>query len=115
MTDMTPHPEVSLSASAARRIAALIEMEGDRDLMLRLSVSGGGCSGFQYGFSFDKSVQQDDRVFERDGVKLVVDDTSLELLAGSEVDFVEDLVGASFQVKNPNAQSSCGCGSSFSL
>ena len=115
MTDMTPHPQVTLSASAAKRIATLIDMEGDAALMLRLSVSGGGCSGFQYGFTFDKATQQDDRIFERDGVKLVIDDTSLELLSGSEVDYVEDLVGAAFQVKNPNAQSSCGCGSSFSV
>lgn len=115
MNDMTPQPQVSLSASAAKRIATLIDMEGDAGLMLRLSVSGGGCSGFQYGFSFDKATQQDDRIFERDGVKLVIDDTSLELLAGSEIDFVEDLVGASFQVKNPNAQSICGCGNSFSV
>jgi iron-sulfur cluster insertion protein len=107
--------QVTVSESAAKRIAALIAMEGDADLMLRLSVSGGGCSGFQYGFTFDKSVQQDDRVFERDGIKVVIDDTSLDLLTGSEVDFVEDLVGASFQVRNPNATSSCGCGSSFSV
>jgi iron-sulfur cluster insertion protein len=83
--------------------------------MLRLAVSGGGCSGFQYGFSFDDARNEDDRVFERDGVKLVVDDTSLDLLVGAEVDFVEDLVGSSFQVRNPNASSSCGCGSSFSV
>ena len=83
--------------------------------MLRLAVSGGGCSGFQYGFSFDDARNEDDRVFERDGVKLVVDETSLDLLVGAEVDFVEDLVGSSFQVRNPNASSSCGCGSSFSV
>ena len=109
-----PH-QVTVSDNAAKRIATLIQMEGDADLMLRLSVSGGGCSGFQYGFSFDKSQQQDDRVFERNGVKVVIDDTSLELLAGAEIDFVEDLVGASFQIRNPNASSSCGCGNSFSV
>jgi iron-sulfur cluster insertion protein len=109
-----PH-QVTVSDNAAKRIATLIEMEGDAGLMLRLSVSGGGCSGFQYGFSFDKSQQQDDRVFERNGVKVVIDDTSLELLAGAEIDFVEDLVGASFQIRNPNASSSCGCGNSFSV
>lgn len=107
--------QVTVSENAAKRIAQLIAMEGDQDLMLRLSVSGGGCSGFQYGFSFDKSAQQDDHLFERNGVKVIIDDTSLDLLSGSEIDFVEDLVGASFQVKNPNAASSCGCGSSFSL
>jgi len=122
MNDMTPTPtnapaerNVVLTASAAKRIGELIAQEGDTSLMLRLSVSGGGCSGFQYGFSFDNATQPDDHLFERDGVKMVVDDTSLDLLAGAEVDFVEDLVGSAFQVRNPNATSSCGCGSSFSV
>jgi iron-sulfur cluster insertion protein len=106
---------LSLSESAARRVAALRRMEGDETLMLRISVSGGGCSGFQYGFSFDNVRNEDDHVFERDGVQVVVDDVSLDLLAGSEIDFVEDLMGASFQVRNPNASSSCGCGSSFAI
>ena len=106
---------VSLSASAAARVAWLVAQEGKPGLMLRVSVSGGGCSGFQYGFSLDDTVNPDDRTFERDGVTAVIDEASLELLAGSEVDYVEDLVGASFQVKNPNAASSCGCGSSFSI
>jgi len=121
MNDMSPSStgsadrQVSITDSAAKRIAWLMQQEGDAALMLRLSVSGGGCSGFQYGFSFDKSQQVDDHLFERDGVKVVVDDTSLDLLAGAEIDFVEDLVGAAFQVRNPNAVSSCGCGSSFSV
>jgi iron-sulfur cluster insertion protein len=115
MNDMTPVKEVSLTASAARRIGALIAAEGNAGLMLRLAVSGGGCSGFQYGFSFDDSRNADDAVFERDGVKLLVDETSLGLLGGAEVDFVEDLVGSSFQVRNPNATSSCGCGTSFAI
>jgi len=115
MNQISPVKEVSLSAAAARRIAALIAAEGNPAHMLRLAVSGGGCSGFQYGFSFDDARNEDDRVFERDGVKLVVDETSLDLLGGAEVDFVEDLVGSSFQVRNPNASSSCGCGSSFSV
>jgi iron-sulfur cluster insertion protein len=119
MNDMTPPTtgdrRVGLTESAAKRVAWLIAQEGDAGLMLRLSVSGGGCSGFQYGFSFDNSRQADDHVFERDGVKMLVDDTSLDLLAGAEVDYVEDLVGSSFQVKNPNASSSCGCGSSFAV
>jgi iron-sulfur cluster insertion protein len=106
---------VSLSASAAARVAWLIEQEDRPGLMLRVSVSGGGCSGFQYGFSFDDTVNPDDRTFERDGATAVIDEVSLELLAGSEIDFVEDLIGASFQVKNPNAASSCGCGASFSI
>ena len=115
MNQMSPVKEVSLTAAAARRIGALIAAEGNPGLMLRLAVSGGGCSGFQYGFTFDDTQNEDDRVFERDGIKLVVDETSLDLLVGAEVDFVEDLVGSSFQVRNPNASSSCGCGSSFSL
>jgi len=115
MNQMSPVKEVSLTAAAARRIGALIAAEGNPGLMLRLAVSGGGCSGFQYGFTFDDTRNEDDLVFERDGIKLVVDETSLDLLVGAEVDFVEDLVGSSFQVRNPNASSSCGCGSSFSL
>ncbi|UTW54237.1 iron-sulfur cluster insertion protein ErpA [Kordiimonas sp. SCSIO 12610] len=106
---------VSLSAKAAERVAALIEQQGNDNLKLRLSVSGGGCSGFQYGFEFDEEQKNDDIVVERDGVTMLVDNTSLLYLFGSEVDFVEDLVGASFQVVNPNASSSCGCGSSFAI
>jgi len=106
---------VTVTDSAVERIAFLKHQEGNDALMLRVSVSGGGCSGFQYGFSFDDTVNSDDLTFERDGVTAVVDEASLELLAGSEVDYVEDLVGASFQIKNPNAASSCGCGSSFSI
>ena len=83
--------------------------------MLRVAVSGGGCSGFQYGFSFDDTVRDDDLTFERDGVKVVVDEVSLDLLAGAEIDYVEELIGASFQIRNPNATSSCGCGSSFAI
>ncbi len=106
---------VSLSASAAKRVAWLLEQEEQPGLMLRVSVSGGGCSGFQSGFSLDDTVNPDDRTFGRDGVTAVIDEVSLELLAGSEIDYVEELVGASFQVKNPNAASSCGCGASFSI
>src|SRR3954464_13967242 len=106
---------VTLTESAARRVGVLRANEGNPALMLRIAVSGGGCSGFQYGFSFDDTVNDDDAVFERDGVKLVVDDVSLDLLNGAEIDFVEDLMGSSFQVRNPNATASCGCGSSFSV
>jgi iron-sulfur cluster insertion protein len=106
---------VELTAAAARRVAVLKAQENVPDAFLRLAVSGGGCSGFQYGFSFDDQRQAEDHVFERDGVALVVDEVSLELVKGAEIDFVEDLMGASFQVKNPNAASSCGCGSSFSV
>lgn len=106
---------VGLSERAASRVAQLIEQQGNPALKLRLSVSGGGCSGFQYGFDFDESQKPDDIVVTRDGVTMLVDSMSLLYLMGSEVDFVEDLVGASFQVVNPNASSSCGCGSSFAI
>ena len=101
--------------SAAKRIAFLREQEEVGNANLRIAVSGGGCSGFQYGLSFDDQTNPDDRVFERDGVGVVIDDVSLDLLNGAEVDFVEDLMGASFQIRNPNAASSCGCGNSFSI
>jgi iron-sulfur cluster insertion protein len=107
--------QVTLSANAARRIAELKTAEQSQAAFLRLAVSGGGCSGFQYGFSFDDTRQDDDLVFARDGVELVIDEVSLELVKGSEIDFVEDLMGAYFQVRNPNAASSCGCGNSFSV
>jgi len=107
--------QVTLSASAERRIAELKTAEQSQASFLRLAVSGGGCSGFQYGFSFDDTRQEDDLVFARDGVELVIDEVSLELVKGSEIDFIEDLMGAYFQVRNPNAASSCGCGNSFSV
>lgn len=107
--------QVNITESAARRIAALKSAEGNDRLMLRIAVSGGGCSGFQYGFTLDEARQDDDILFERSGVKVVIDTTSLELLGGAEVDFVEELVGSSFQIRNPNATSSCGCGNSFSI
>ncbi len=104
---------LTVSESAARRVAFLIGQEGNPALMLRLTVSGGGCSGFQYGFGFDDTANDDDFIFERDGTRVVTDDSSLDLLAGSTLDYVEDLMGAAFQIKNPNATSSCGCGNSF--
>lgn len=106
---------MSISANAAKRIGELARLEGDPNLMLRVSVAGGGCSGFRYGFDFDTEVKDDDQVFERDGVKLVIDEVSLELLGGSELDYVDDLIGSYFEVRNPNASSSCGCGASFSI
>ncbi len=106
---------MALTENAARRVAKLKQMEGNEALMLRLSVSGGGCSGFSYGFALDDKQGDDDHLFEAHGVTLVVDDTSLDLLAGATVDFVEDLVGSAFAIKNPNATSTCGCGSSFSV
>lgn len=106
---------IILTESAVRRIAALKAQEEAADAFLRIAVSGGGCSGFQYGFTFDDQKNEDDCVFERDGVAVVVDDVSLGLLSGAEIDFIEDLMGASFHIKNPNAASSCGCGNSFSI
>jgi iron-sulfur cluster insertion protein len=106
---------ITVTESAAKRIAVLRDQEQVGDALLRIAVSGGGCSGFQYGLSFDDQTNPDDRVFERDGVGVVVDELSLDLLNGAEVDFVEDLMGASFQIRNPNAASSCGCGNSFSI
>jgi iron-sulfur cluster insertion protein len=106
---------IVVSESAARRVAFLRTQEDAAGAFLRIAVSGGGCSGFQYGFSFDDSRQDGDVVFERDGVQVIVDDVSLDLLNGAEIDFVEDMMGASFQIKNPNAASSCGCGNSFSV
>lgn len=111
----SPPREVSLTASAARRLAEIVAADGREGLMLRLSVAGGGCSGFQYQFSLDTTVNADDRVFERDGQKLVVDEVSLDLLAGSEVDYEDGLMAAHFTVRNPNATASCGCGASFSV
>ena len=106
---------LTVSDAAAKRIAFLKEQEGDKALMLRITVSGGGCSGFQYGFSFDDTVTPDDLVFEKNGVQVVTDQVSMDLLVGSEVDFVDDLMGSYFQITNPNATASCGCGTSFSV
>ena len=109
-----PHPAVSLSKSAAERVRVLAAGEGQPDLMLRLSVSGGGCSGYSYAFSLDGETTADDHVFAAHGAKLVVDDVSLGLLDGAEVDYVDDMLAASFRITNPNAKSTCGCGTSFS-
>ena len=118
MTESTSEIEdrhIVVTENAARRIAALRTQEEADGAFLRIAVSGGGCSGFQYGFTFDEQRSDDDFVFERDGIAVVVDDVSLGLLNGAEVDFVEDLMGASFRINNPNAESSCGCGNSFSI
>jgi iron-sulfur cluster insertion protein len=118
----TPEPQnpgdsarFGITASAAKRVAALKAAEGNDALMLRITVSGGGCAGFQYGFDFDAESREDDHIFERDGIKVVIDEMSLELLAGGVVDFKEDLLGSYFSIENPNATSSCGCGTSFSI
>lgn len=106
--------KVALSLSAARRIKTLNAQDGTNKAF-RITVSGGGCSGFQYEFKLDDQHADDDLTFERDGAVLITDETSLDLIAGAEIDFVEDLMGAYFQVKNPNATSSCGCGTSFAI
>jgi iron-sulfur cluster insertion protein len=107
--------EIRLTDRAVRRIAQLKEAEGNAQLMLRIAVSGGGCSGFQYGFSLDDQRTDEDRIFRRGDVSIVIDDVSFDLLKGSELDFVEDLIGSYFALKNPNATSTCGCGSSFAV
>jgi iron-sulfur cluster assembly accessory protein len=106
--------DISITESAARRVAAIAARK-QRPAILGLSVDGGGCAGFTYKFELAEAADADDSVAERDGVKLVVDPISLDLVRGSAVDFVEDLSGAAFRVTNPNAQSGCGCGSSFSV
>lgn len=100
--------------AAASKVRALIEEEGDPGLKLRVFIQGGGCSGFQYGFTFDEETAEDDTVMEKGGVTLLVDAMSLQYLLGAEIDYKDDLDGAQFVVKNPNARSTCGCGSSFS-
>jgi iron-sulfur cluster insertion protein len=112
---LAPPALLEFTHNAAAKVAALIQEEGNPALKLRLYVTGGGCSGFQYGFSFDTAVNGDDRVFINGDAAVVIDETSLELLAGSQIDFVEDMVGSSFQISNPNATSSCGCGNSFAI
>ena len=107
-------PEISLSPAAARRIQTLAQDEG-RPLMLRVAVSAGGCSGFQYEFDLVDLAESDDLTIEHDGAKAVVDQVSMVLLKGSQIDFVDELVGAQFRINNPNAKSSCGCGVSFSV
>jgi len=105
---------VTISQRAARRIGEILKSEGD-GAMLRISVEGGGCSGFQYKFDVERDRAADDLVNERDSAVVVVDPASVPFLSGSEVDFVDDLIGASFRVNNPNATASCGCGTSFSI
>jgi iron-sulfur cluster insertion protein len=100
--------------SAASKVAELIAEEGNPELKLRVFVQGGGCSGFQYGFTFDEIQNDDDTVMQKNGVSLLIDSMSYQYLIGAEIDYKEDLQGAQFVIKNPNATSTCGCGSSFS-
>jgi iron-sulfur cluster insertion protein len=103
------------SDSAASKVKALIDEEGNTELKLRVFVTGGGCSGFQYGFTFDEEKNEDDTVMEKNGVQLLIDAMSYQYLMGAEIDYTEGLEGAQFVIKNPNATSTCGCGSSFSV
>ncbi len=101
--------------SAARKVAELIEEEGNPELKLRVFITGGGCSGFQYGFTFDEAMQEGDESVEKAGVTLLVDPMSFQYLQGAEIDYKEDIEGAQFVIRNPNATTTCGCGSSFSV
>jgi len=109
----TDHP-LTFTAAAAAKVASLIAEEGNPNLKLRLYIQGGGCSGFQYGFAFEENAAEDDTHVITDGVTLLVDPMSLQYLQGAEVDFTEGLQGAQFVIRNPNAVTTCGCGSSFS-
>lgn len=111
----TEPPVVQISPAAAARIRALMEADKDPDLMLRVLVMGGGCSGFSYGFNLERARFDDDAVFEEAGVRVVVDAASLDLLRGSVIDYTDDLMASAFTVRNPNATSTCGCGTSFAI
>ena len=106
---------IGISDGAAKQIADLIEKESKTGMRLRVAVSGGGCSGFQYGFSLDNITNDDDHLFKKNNIEVVVDEVSLEYLSGSELDYVQDLIGSYFSIKNPNASSTCGCGTSFAI
>ena len=108
-------PSLVFSGAAASKVKELIEDEGNDALMLRVFISGGGCSGFQYGFTFDEKVGEGDTVVENEGVKLLVDPMSFQYLSGAEIDYSEGMEGAQFVIRNPNASTTCGCGSSFSV
>lgn len=110
----TPTP-LTLTPAAVAKVRALVEDEGNPDLKLRVYVTGGGCSGFQYGFAFEEQCAEDDTRIEREGVTMVVDSLSLQYLTGAEVHYEEGLEGARFLVRNPNAATTCGCGASFSM
>ena len=115
MRPSTVEQTAAITDAAAAKVKKLIEEEGNANLKLRVVVSGGGCSGFQYGFEFDENVADDDIQIEKDGIVMLIDNMSMQYLAGSEVDYLEGLEGARFVINNPNAKSTCGCGSSFSV
>ncbi|MCU0840404.1 MAG: iron-sulfur cluster insertion protein ErpA [Thiobacillaceae bacterium] len=112
VTEMSP---LVFTDSAANKVKSLIEEEGNPDLKLRVFVTGGGCSGFQYGFTFDEVKNEDDFTMDKNGVTLLIDPMSMQYMMGAEIDYTEGLEGAQFVIRNPNAQSTCGCGSSFSV
>jgi len=109
------HTPLLFTENAAFKVKQLIDEEGNNNLKLRVFVSGGGCSGFQYGFTFDETINEDDTIMEKNGVKLLVDPMSFQYLIGAEIDYQENIKGAQFVIKNPAASSTCGCGSSFSV
>ena len=113
-TNLAPEP-IRFTDAAVEKVKALIEEEGNDQLKLRVFVQGGGCSGFQYGFSVDEKENEDDAKMVKDGVTLLIDALSYQYLVGAEIDFKEDLTGAQFVIRNPNAVTTCGCGSSFSV
>lgn len=115
METVTETPDILLfTDSAANKVRELIEEEGNPELKLRVFVTGGGCSGFQYGFTFDETANEDDTALEKNGVTLLIDPMSYQYLVGAEIDYTEGLEGSQFVIRNPNATSTCGCGSSFS-
>lgn len=111
----TESPPLNFTDAAAAKVSKLIEQEGNAALKLRVYISGGGCSGFQYGFTFDEDVQDGDTAIENGGVTLLIDPMSVQYLTGAEIDYEENLAGAQFIIRNPNATTTCGCGSSFSV
>ncbi|AHF00533.1 iron--sulfur cluster insertion protein ErpA [Thiomicrospira aerophila AL3] len=114
MSEQAMQP-VNFTEAAASKVNGLIQDEGNPELKLRVYISGGGCSGFQYGFTFDEALADDDTVVEKSGVQLLIDPMSFQYLVGAKIDYLEDLQGARFVIENPNATSTCGCGSSFSV
>jgi len=114
-TSVQEAPPLNFTDAAADKVGQLIEQEGNSALKLRVYISGGGCSGFQYGFTFDEATQDGDTEIEKRGVKLLIDPMSVQYLMGAEIDYTEDLSGAQFIIRNPNASTTCGCGSSFSV
>jgi iron-sulfur cluster insertion protein len=115
MNDVIDDASLQFTQAAARKVRELMLEEGNPALKLRVYIQGGGCSGFQYGFSFDEESQDDDLAVQTDGVTLIVDPVSLQYLSGAEVDYSESLQGAQFVIRNPNAKTTCGCGSSFAV